>query len=84
MCDHAVRISVQGRSMDNLSNQQIKELWAEHFQKRYDNGKSKALLEDLVLTVLERSHEGETYYTLVALGIPKREFDEFRSEQKSS
>ena len=70
--------------MDNLSSQQIKELWAEHFSKRHDNGKSKAILEELVLTVLERAHEGETYYTLVALGIPKREFDQFRSEQALS
>jgi len=70
--------------MENLSNQQIKELWAEHFPKRHDNGKSKAILEELVLNVLESAHTGETYYTLVALGIPKREFDEFRSEQALS
>ena len=70
--------------MENLSNRQIKELWAEHFPKRQNNGKSRALLEELVLTVLERAHEGETYYTLVALGIPKREFDQFRSEQALS
>jgi hypothetical protein len=69
--------------MDNLSSWQIKELWAEHFPKRYDNGKSKALLEELVLTVLDRAHEGETYYTLRALGIPKLEFDQFRSEQQT-
>ena len=67
--------------MDNLNSQQIKELWAEHFPMRHNSGKSKALLEELVLTVLERAHEGETYYTLVALGILKREFDQFRSEQ---
>ena len=67
--------------MDNLNSQQIKELWAEHFPMRHNSEKSKALLEELVLTVLERAHEGETYYTLVALGIPKREFDQFRSEQ---
>ena len=67
--------------MDNLSSRQIRELWAEHFPKRRDDGKSRELLAELAFTVLERSHEGETYYTLVALGIPKREFDEFRSEQ---
>ena len=70
--------------MENLSSRQIKELWAEHFPKRHNNGKSKAILEELVLAVLEGAHEGETYYTLVALGIPKREFDQFRSEQRSS
>lgn len=43
-----------------------------------------ALLEEIVLNVLEGSHTGETYYTLVALGIPKREFDQFRSEQALS
>ncbi len=68
--------------MDNLSSQQIKERWAEHFPKRHDNLASKALVESLVKTVLQRAHEGETYYTLRALGIPKLEFDQFRSEQK--
>jgi hypothetical protein len=67
--------------MDNLSSQEIKRLWAEHFPKRRDNEKSRTLLAELALTVLERAHEGETYYTLLALGIPKREFDQFRSEQ---
>ncbi len=70
--------------MDNLSNKEIKNLWAEHFPKRYSDARSKTALEELVLDVLERSHEGETYYTLVALGIPKREFDQFRSEQALS
>jgi hypothetical protein len=70
--------------MEQRSNKQVKDLWAEHFPKRHNDGKSKALLDELVLTVLERAHEGETYYTLLALGIPKREFDQFRSEQKSA
>jgi hypothetical protein len=69
--------------MDNLSHQQIEELWAEHFPKRHDNAVSKALVESLVDVVLQRAHEGETYYTLRALGIPKLEFDQFRSEQKA-
>ena len=70
--------------MDNLSNKEIKNLWAEHFPKRNSDAKSKAALEEFVLDVLERAHQGETYYTLVALGIPKREFDQFRSEQALS
>ena len=41
------------------------------------------MLEKLALIVLERAHEGEVFYTLRALGIPKLEFDQFRSEQKS-
>jgi hypothetical protein len=61
----------------------MKELWAEHFPKRLDDMNSRTVLENLVTVVLERAHEGETYYTLRALGIPKIEFDQFRSEQKS-
>jgi hypothetical protein len=70
--------------MDNLSNKEIRDLWAEHFPKRHGDRQSLALLEELVLNVLERAHEGETYYTLAALGIPKREFDQLRSEQALS
>jgi len=69
--------------MDRLSSQQMKELWAEHFPKRLDDMSSRTVLENLVTVVLERAHEGETYYTLRALGIPKVEFDQFRSEQRS-
>ena len=61
----------------------MKELWAEHFPKRLDDMSSRTVLENLVTVVLERAHEGETYYTLRALGIPKVEFDQFRSEQRS-
>ena len=70
--------------MENLSSQEIKKLWAEHFPKRQDNEKSRTVLAELALTVLERAHEGETFYTLMALGIPKREFDQFRTEQQLS
>src|SRR5687767_1764243 len=69
------------QSMDRLSSQQIKELWVEHFPKRLDDMSSRAVLENLVTVVLERAHEGETYYTLRALGISKLEFDRFRAEQ---
>jgi hypothetical protein len=69
--------------MDNLSRQEIKELWAEHFPKRLNDRSSRAMLENLVTVVLERAHEGETYYILRALGIPKLEFDRFRSEQRA-
>ena len=70
--------------MDNLSTLQIKELWAEHFPKRHDDARSRTLLDELTAEVLERAHTGETYYVLLALGISKREFDQFRLEQKSS
>jgi hypothetical protein len=70
--------------MDNLSNRQIKELWAEHFPKRHADVRSKELLDQLAAEVLERAHTGETYYVLLALGIPKREFDQFRLEQKTA
>jgi hypothetical protein len=70
--------------MDNLNPQEIKQRWAEHFPKRHHSRESANILEDLVLIVLERSHEGEEYYTLRALNIPKIEFDKFRSETKSS
>jgi hypothetical protein len=69
--------------MDTLSSQEIRRLWAEHFHKRHDSRESTDMLEKLALIVLERAHQGEFYYTLRALGIPKLEFDQFRSEQKS-
>ena len=67
--------------MGHFSNKRVKDLWAEHFPRRRDDLRSKTLLDELVLDVLESAHTGETYYVLVALGIPKREFDRFRSEQ---
>jgi hypothetical protein len=70
--------------MDNLNTQEIRQLWAEHFSKRHDRRESTNILEKLVLIVLERAHTGEEYYTLRALGIPKIEFDQFRTEQKST
>ena len=68
----------------NLSNREMRDLWAEHFPKRHGDRRSIAVLEELALVVLERAHSGETYYTLQALGIPKREFDQFRAEHALS
>ena len=69
--------------MDNLSSQEITRLWAENFPKRHGDRDATNILEKLVSIVLERAHEGEFYYTLRALGIPKVAFDQFRSEQKA-
>jgi hypothetical protein len=70
--------------MENLNSREVGRLWAENFPKRHDEREAANILEKLVSLVLERAHEGEAYYTLRALGIPKIEFDQFRSEQKSS
>ena len=77
-------ISVKVQPMENLSSREVARLWAENFSKRRNDREATNLLEKLVLLVLERAHEGEVYYTLRALGIPKIEFDVFRSEQKAA
>ena len=75
---------------DKLSDDEIRELWAEHFPKRLDDAKSKALCRSFCLRVEQRAARDatndedmfvEVHQALASLGIPRDEFYQAQLEQ---
>jgi hypothetical protein len=71
---------------EKLSNEEIRELWSEHFPKRLDDTKSRALC-DIVRLVVERRaawYGGDPIvclrHALASLRIPRDEFYQFEKE----
>jgi hypothetical protein len=74
--------------MDKLSDKKIAELWKEHFPKRHDDAKSKALCYAFVSMVEDRAPGIIPYgdwsdklnHACAALGIPRAEFEQVKAE----
>jgi hypothetical protein len=72
---------------DKLSNDEIRELWSEHFPKRLDNTKSRALCDIVRLVVEQRAawYGGDPIVCLRhALAILRISYDEFYQVEKES
>jgi hypothetical protein len=70
---------------DTLDDEQIKDVWAYHFQRRGESMASNAALKALIRLVSERAATcGEPETAAAAahrVGIPRAEFDEFERER---